>query len=699
MVNILKKYQALLLVILCYITVFAFYPSIKSGFTCVDDSAMVTVNPYITDLSIENIKKAFTSYYFKLYHPIVTLSYMLEYHFFQKDPYIYHLDNLILHVFNALIVFFILKKITKSIAIAYITALLFAIHPTRVETVFWISSRKDTLCSFFYLLSIFLYIKNYDSKYFKTFLALSLFSFILSCMSKPMAVTLPVILILIDYFYNKFNIKQCFKYIPFILISLIFCIITIYGYYDSNQKEMASSYRGVINILDAHYNILFYLKEIFYPTSSFLHPVFYNHFQLPPNKVLYSPALVWLILFSAVYSLKFTKKISFGFIFFIIVLLPSSGIMTTGMSPVTDRYIYLAYIGLFYLFAEFIFFIYKKLHVRQAFIVLFLISLTIALFYLTFNRSILWTDNNKLIINTIKKYPDIASHAYLVLGSNYKEDKEYDKALECYKKSYAIDKTTTYIYFNLGHIYQLLGDNEKALKYYNIVRNIASTDYIAMINNVAIMKKENNSIDEAINIIEKGLKVREIFEDYIFYSLAVFYFEKKDYDKSIENIKEALKRNPLEKKYYSFLFDIYKKQKKYEEIEKLLINFRKYNIKDYNFLNSVGIMYFEQANYKDAKNIFYSSLDYNQKNNTAYFFLGNIYAIQEEYKSAVVCYTLAILYGSKDARGEYCFKRAVAWFYLNKYYLALKDMNKAIEYNFDVPKEFKEDLNKKLKEI
>ena len=119
MAIILKKYQTLLLILLCYITVFAFYPSIKANFTCVDDAAMVTTNPYITSMSIENIKKAFTSYYFKLYHPIVTLSYMLEHKFFQKDPYIYHLDNLLLHLFNVLIVFFIFKKLTKSIPVAY----------------------------------------------------------------------------------------------------------------------------------------------------------------------------------------------------------------------------------------------------------------------------------------------------------------------------------------------------------------------------------------------------------------------------------------------------------------------------------------------------------------------------------------------------------------------------------------------------
>ena len=692
----LKKYQALLLVLLSYIVVFAFYPSIKAGFTCVDDCVMINSNPYITSISYENIKKAFTDYYFKLYHPIVTLTYMIEYRFFGEDAYIYHLDNLLLHLFNVFLVFFIFKKLTKSLLVSYIVTLLFAIHPTRVETVFWISSRKDTVFTLFYLFSILSYIKIYESKRTKTFLFLSLISFVLACMSKPMAVTLPATIILIDFCYGKFDFKKSLKYVPFIVVAFVFCLITVHGYYNEYQKETFTNYTRAINVLDAHYNILFYLKEFFVPSSSFIHPQFYNHTLLPPAKVLYSPALLWILLFFAVYSLKFTKKIFFGFVFFIVVLLPSSGIMQTGMSPVTDRYIYLAYIGLFYLVAEFVLFVYKKFQIKPLFIGLFVVCMGTVLFWLTFNRCLLWTDNDKLVTATINKFPKSASHAYLVLGTGYKDRKEYDKALECFQKSYDIDRSTTYIHLNLGHLKQLLGDNEEAMKYYRKIGEI-STEYISTINNIAIMQHDKGNVDKAIELIENTVKDREVVEDYIFYTLAIFYFEKEEYDKAVVSIKEAIKRNPADKGYYSFLLDVYKKQNNFEQIEALLDRVLKNNIQDYSFLNSVAIMYFEKENYKKAQDLFALAIDINPKNSVAYFFLGNMFAMKKEYRAAVICYTMAILYSDKKNNGEYYFKRAVVWFFCGKYELALKDMNVALEKKFEVPKEFKEDLEKEMK--
>ena len=692
----LKKYKVLLLILLAYITVFAFYPSLKSDFTCVDDGVMVNSNPYITSISYANIKHIFTNYYFKLYHPIVTLSYMIEYHFFKEDPYIYHLDNLLLHLFNVFLVFFIFNKLTKSFFISYIIAILFALHPTRVETVFWISSRKDTLSSLFYLLSIFLYLKIYDNRRIKLFLSLSLISFVLSCMSKPMAVTLPVVIILIDYCFNHFDIKKSIKYLPFIIISAIFCLITLAGYYNADQKGLFTSYTRVINILDAHYNILFYFKNLILSHCSILQPHFYNHFQLPPNNVLYSPALFWLILFFTVYSLKFTKKIFFAIVFFLIILLPSSGVMQTGMAPVADRYIYLAYIGLFYLIAEVILYIYRKFKPGKMFIVLFILSFTVLLFYLTFNRVLLWTDNDKLILNTINKHPESASHAYLVMGNIYKDEKQYDKALLLFNKSYALDNSTDYIYFSLGHTNQLMNKNKEAIQYYSNIP-FSSPEFISAVNNVAIIIHDNNKVDKAIDFIENQIKNREITEDYIFYTLASFYFEKKNYDKTIAFLKEALKRNPYKDKYYLFLIDCYKKQNKFREIELLLNDILNRKIKDYKVLNIIGTVFFENEKYKEALKIFSISIKNNSKNPIAYFFLGNIYAMKEKYQTSIVFYTLAILYSDSKTNGEYHFKRAAAWFFLNEYELAFKDMNKSIEKGFDVPDEFIEDVNNKIK--
>ena len=161
----LRIYKTLFLILLAYITVFAFYPAITAGFINLDDFVMVTENPDITSLSFDNIKHIFSSFQYKLYHPVVTLSYAIEYSFCKLEPYLYHIDNILLHILNTLILFFILKKISKNFFVSYVVALLFALHPVHVEVVAWVTARKDTLYSFFFLLSIFFYVNIYDSKH------------------------------------------------------------------------------------------------------------------------------------------------------------------------------------------------------------------------------------------------------------------------------------------------------------------------------------------------------------------------------------------------------------------------------------------------------------------------------------------------------------------------------------------------------
>ena len=255
----LKKFQPLFLILLAYIIVLAFYPSITANFINLDDSVMVTENPYITSLSFDNIKHIFSSSHYKLYHPLVTLSYALEYFVCGLDPYLYHVDNIFLHLFNTLLIFFIIKILSKSFFVSYLTALLFAIHPVCVESVAWISSRKDNLYAFFFLLSILSYLKADDNKQKNIFFLGSVFLFLCSCLSKPSAVTLPAILVLIDFFRNKLSLKRIKNYIPFVLVSIVFVCIAVLSHYSVEEKAITTLFVRFVNVINAHFNILFYI--------------------------------------------------------------------------------------------------------------------------------------------------------------------------------------------------------------------------------------------------------------------------------------------------------------------------------------------------------------------------------------------------------------------------------------------------------
>lgn len=693
----LKKIQTLLLILLAYITVFAFYPAITADFVNLDDFVMVTENPDITSLSFSNIKHIFSSFQYKLYHPVVTLSYAIEYCFFKLDPYIYHLDNILLHIVNTLLLFFIIKRLSKSFFVAYLVAALFAVHPVHVEAVAWITARKDTLYSFFFLLSILCYIKTYDGKHKTSLFMLSLISFILSCLSKPAAVTLPVVLILIDFYDNKLRLINIKKYFPFFVISVVFVFIAVFAHYSSEEIAITTMFARYVDFIDAQFNYLFYIYKLFVPINlSCLYPQFYNHHFMTPSFVFYCITLLYLLIFLSVLSLKTNKKVFFGFFFFLITLLPSSGIMPTGVSPVADRYAYIPYVGLFFIIAEFLFYIYKKNKVSKYAMFLFLIIIVGVLSFLTYQRTKLWADNEKLMTQAINYAPETADHAYLLRGAIYKNEDLLDKAEKDFFKSFSINKQNAYTVFHLGHLKQKQKKNEDAKYYYSLIPK-SSVNYIAIINNSAIMYDEQKETDKAIKLMQNVLDSEEfIIPDYFYDTLAIFYLNKKEYVNAIKYLDLAIKINPYNYSFYLEKMDAMLKMNDFAGFEKTALLGLKNTDNNENILNSLIKEYFFNANYQIAGKYANEAISLYPNNHFACFILGNVFAINNDYKRALICYTMAILL-SRDS-GEYYFKRAAVWYMLNNYNQAKKDMEKAEKYNFVVSNEFKQDLEKIKKE-
>ncbi len=403
MTPILKPYQIFLIFLLLIITFFTFFTSVDSGFAALDDHFLVTKKLYDYDFStLKGLKNFFLKQTSGLYQPIVDLSFSIELKLFtssfgvfrNKEAAFFHFDNIVLHLINTFLVFIIFFKLTKHFFTAYIIMVLFAIHPVHVEVVAWVSARKDLLYSLFYLLSIFFYLKSYENRK-KLFLCISFFCFMLSTMSKPMAVTLPLALILIDYFDNKlnFNKKALIKYLPYILISIFFVILGIIIHYGTGSiARPFVLYTLFKNILSAHFHYLFYLYKFILPINLYCsYPYFYPLKEFPPIYITLSPIVIYAGIYFLLKTLKYSKKIFFGFSWFIIVLLPSSGVLPSGIIKVADRYCYLAYIGLFYLVAILIVYLYKKFNSYLK-ILLIICCLTIfSIFvYLSYERTLDW---------------------------------------------------------------------------------------------------------------------------------------------------------------------------------------------------------------------------------------------------------------------------------------------------------------------
>ena len=213
-----------------------------------DDPLYVTENSYVqSGITLAGIRWAFsTTYADSLWHPLIWLSLMLDYQLVGLNAGGYHITNLILHILSALLLFWLFNRMTGAIWKSAFVAAFFAVHPLHVESVAWIAERKDVLSAFFWMLTLCLYVYYTEKPVIKRYLPV-VSCFVLALLSKPMVVTLPVIMILLDYWPLKrfefrevnFVLWQLKEKIPFFILSAFFSIITIFTQYNSIDKTFS----------------------------------------------------------------------------------------------------------------------------------------------------------------------------------------------------------------------------------------------------------------------------------------------------------------------------------------------------------------------------------------------------------------------------------------------------------------------------
>ena len=410
----LKGYQIFLIFLLLFTTFCIYIPILDAGYAPTDDWLMLkSYSGALKNLSINYVINTFTHFHEGLYHPLVTLSYSLEIGIFGFFPALFHFDNILLHLINIFLVFLIFLKISKDdYWIAFIVAALFALHPTRVEVTAWISARKDLLYAPFYLLSILFYLKSYKKPF--TFspvhpFNLSVLFFVLSCFSKSMAITLPFVLILIDFYTGNFDKNKIKKYIPYFIIATVFIIITFASHYSKaelavNNHLSLSFFKIYANFIGAHFNVLFYIDKFLLPINLYcIYPYFYDMYEMPPWFIMYSPLVLYLMIFFVCLSLKKAKTVFFGFMFFLITMAPTSGIFPIGNFVVADRYTYIPYMGLFLIFAKLMILLVKKIYFRfntskllylyTLVVICICLSIFVSLGKLSYERVLDWKDN------------------------------------------------------------------------------------------------------------------------------------------------------------------------------------------------------------------------------------------------------------------------------------------------------------------
>ncbi len=467
------KFKIALCIGVILIVVFsAFYPSLRNGFVNWDDNAYVTQNRFIRSVSLENIKQISSSFFIAHYQPITILSYLFEYHFFKLNPFGYHLTSLILHVLNCLLVFWLVFMLSGRISVAWLTAILFGIHPLQVESVAWISQRKNLLYALFFLAAIICYCYYRRGRQSKRYYSASLILFGLSLLSKVSAAAFPLVLFLVDYFFSRKRDKSwLIDKIPFFILSFIFGMVAFIGT-DSFRRVGNEFAAHLINqIAIASQAIIFYLSKILLPLKlSCLYPFF----GIEGTSLSLYFMITLIMLFAIVISSrKYTRKVIFGSSFFLISILPALRWISIGEMVFADRYVYLSSLGVFYILAEGLFWLYSRQIKYFSFLRCLILVVIMAgigvLISLTWQRCQVWKNSLSLWSDVLKNYPNVAP-AYNQRGEYLLGTGKYDQARSDFLLAintsvqhphYKLSRK--YYYLNLGNLYRATGKNPEAI--------------------------------------------------------------------------------------------------------------------------------------------------------------------------------------------------------------------------------------------
>jgi len=502
--------------------------SLKNGFVDWDDPDYLRDSLMVHQLDWGSLKTMFTSFYCGNYHPLTTLTWAIEYVVSgYNSPALYHFDNLCLHLVNILLVFWFIRLISRNRLIAAMVAFWFGIHPMHVESVAWISERKDVLYAAFFLAGLIAWcyyllelndstgkVNRLPGKQRK-FYFLSLLFFLLSLLSKSAAVVFPLVLLLIEFLLRRrFSTKQLAEKIPFFALALLFGILAILSQRSAINRGMDLELSAPDRFFAVNYAIVRYIAMLFYPAGlSAYHPY---PLIVPGSRsaIIYLSLLLNLILAGiAVYSLKYSRKWVFGLLFFLVNIILVLQILPFGGAFIAERYTYISYIGLFYILACLLVGTAEKtgFSPQLRYILIAVFILFSGLFSITTYRRIsVWKDSLSLFDDVVKKYPGNYM-AYYLRGSAL-QAKDADGAISDYTRSIALNPRNPKSFNNRGNMFSASHKYKEAFADYNAALDLDPSLSEAL-NNRGAVKAILGDPQGAMEDINKALRIRPGYRD------------------------------------------------------------------------------------------------------------------------------------------------------------------------------------------
>lgn len=553
------RHQKLLLSLLLIGTLlFVYGQVIHFTFANIDDQLYVTQNSHIQKgISFSGVVSFFTSSYAANWHPLTLLSLMIDHDIYGVNAGGYHFTNLFFHIVNTLLLFFLLNKMTGSIYRSLLVAALFGLHPMHVESVAWISARKDVLSTFFWLLTIWVYtsyIKQQDIvKY-----ALVLIFFALGLMSKPMIVTLPFVLLLLDYWplNRSISIKNLIiEKIPLFVLTVASSVVTYIVQKQAGAVVTIENFPLDARIYNAIVSYARYIEKALLPLNL---SVYYPHPGMWPIwQVILSGCLIILLSILILRKLNRFPYLTVGWLWYLGTLVPVIGIVQVGSQAMADRYSYIPFIGLFIMMVWGVPELIRNFPHKKNVLGMISVLIIVVFSFLSWQRCQLWRDNVALWTDALKNY-EIA-FAYNIRGISYVEKGNYSQAIRDYNAALAI-KPDAEFYNNRATAYAAVKQYEQAFNDINRAIRIKPT-YADAYYNRGLFYYELGKFGLAVLDFTTAVSIKPDMYD-AFLSRGVAFGSLRQYEKALADFNQALSiHSNLLQAYYNrgIVYNVYQR--------------------------------------------------------------------------------------------------------------------------------------------
>ena len=503
----------LIALLLAFTTLVVFVPAGGFGFLNYDDNDYVTENNFVKPgLTWADGQWAFTAFHAGNWHPLTWLSHMTDCTLFGLNPGAHHFVNVLFHAANVALLFTLLRRLTEKIWPAAFIAALFAWHPLHVESVAWISERKDVLSTFCALLALLSYVRyaqnvardewrvtgagqsasrvtHHASRYFW----LALIFFALGLLAKPMLVTLPFVLLLLDYWplqrfsLSAFRLPLLSEKIPFFLLTAISCVVTFFAQRNGEAVVSIAKVSLRYRLENAPVAAVSYLQKLCWPAD--LCAIYPLLDKIPARQIALSVAVLILISAAAWRWRKSKPYFLVGWLWFLGTLVPVIGLVQVGGAAMADRYTYLPSVGFF---IALIFLLHDwaaKIQIPKVIIAGAAALILTGCILATEHQLPFWRDSETLFRRAVTVTPS-NEIALVNLGSALEAQNRFDEALAIDRQAEKLENGHYQLHNNLGNLLGKLGRHDESLAEYReairrrpgnaILHNAAGGELVAL---------------------------------------------------------------------------------------------------------------------------------------------------------------------------------------------------------------------------